>query len=122
MIRTVPRLAAALAFVAAIILAASAPVRAEAQYSDAKLKSFVVAALEVNRLVDQWEPKIRSAPDQQQAAQMTEQANADLVAAVERTEGITLDEYNEIATAVQTDEALSKRVYDIASTLEKPAK
>lgn len=121
MIRIFPRLAAALALAVAIVLTAGAPVRAEAEYSDAKLKSFVVAALEVNRLVDQWEPKIRSAKDQQQAAQMTEQANAELVAAVERTDGITLDEYNEIATAVQRDEALSKRVYDIASSMKKPA-
>ncbi len=64
-----------------VLLPTGAP-RADEQYDQAKLESFVTAALAVNQLVEQWTPRIQSAQNETEAAQLREQANGELVAAI----------------------------------------
>lgn len=88
---------------------------AQTQVEDGKLDSFVIAALTVQDLIDQWTPRIDGAENEEQAQQLVEEANTELAAAIEATDGITLDEYVEIRNAAQDDPALSA---DIAEKLE----
>ena len=104
-------LTAALAFA----LAASGPVWAQAQpeFSDQQLESFVVAAIAVDEVIREWNPRIQAAQDDAQAAQLREQANAELVEVITQTEGITIEEYQEIGRAAQADPDLAARINEI---------
>jgi hypothetical protein len=96
--------------VAALFLTGAQPLLAGEEYSDIKLQSFADAVLAVNAVVEQWRPQIQAAPNETDAEQMAQQANEDMRAAVAGTEGITVEEYQEIAQAAQTDPQLMARI------------
>jgi len=104
-------LTAALAFA----LAASGPVWAQAQpeFSDQQLESFVVAAIAVDEVIREWNPRIQAAEDDAQAAQLREQANAELVEVITQTDGITIEGYQEIGRAAQANPDLAARINEI---------
>jgi hypothetical protein len=108
-----------------LTLSAAGAAQAQEQYDQEKLESFVVAALEVNRLVEQWTPRIQAAPSETEAAEMREQANSQLVEAINQSSDITVDEYREISAAAQSDPALMARISEIIEemqpTQEQPA-
>jgi hypothetical protein len=101
-------LTAALAFG----LATSGPVCAQPtpEFSDQQLESFVVAALAVDKLIREWNPRIQAAEDKTQAAQLREQANGELVEIVARTDGITVEQYQQIVQAAKADPDLKARI------------
>jgi hypothetical protein len=103
---------------AVIGAAAIAPLRAQTQteVSDAKLESFVVAAVAVNKLMEEWSPRIQEAQNENEANTLRQQAQSEFVEAVEQTEGITLDEYQMIGQAAQQDPALNARIQKIYQT------
>jgi hypothetical protein len=80
------------------------------EYSEAKLQSFAKAVMAVNAVAEQWRPQIQSAPNQADAQKMAQQANDEMRAAVSGTEGITVEEYQEIAQAAQADPQLMARI------------
>ena len=96
----------------ACALATSGPVWAQAQseFSDQQLELFVVAALAVDKLIREWNPRIQAAQDDAQAAQMREQANGELAEAIARTDGITLEQYQQIVQAAKADPDLKGRI------------
>ena len=83
------------------------------QFSDAQLDSFVEAASEVEQLVAEWSPKIEAAQDEQAAEELRAQANEQLASAIEGTEGISMDEYQQIAQAARSDQQLAQRLQAI---------
>jgi hypothetical protein len=99
----------------ALALAASGPLWAQAQpeFSDQQLESFVVAAIAVDEVIREWNPRIQAAEDDAEAAQLREQANAELVEVITRTEGMTIEEYQEIGRAAQADPDLAARINEI---------
>jgi Domain of unknown function (DUF4168) len=99
----------------AFALTASGPVWAQAQpeFSDQQLESFVVAALAVDEVIRQWNPRIQAAENEARAAELREQANAELVEVITRTDGITIEQYQEIGRAAQADPALAARINEI---------
>jgi Domain of unknown function (DUF4168) len=99
----------------AFVLAASAPVWAQAQpeFSDQQLESFVVAAIAVDEVIREWNPRIQAAEDDAQAAQLREQANSELVEVITRTDGITMEQYQQIGRAAQADPDLAARINKI---------
>lgn len=100
--------------VAALLVAFAAPnASAEDEYTDAKLHSFASAVLAVNAIVERWRPQIQAAPSESDRQQMAEQANGEMRAAVEATEGITVEEYQEIAQAAQADPQLMARLDEV---------
>ncbi len=104
------------ALVVAVLLGSAAVGSANAQttvYSQAKLEAFVVAAIAVNSLIDKWVPRIQVAKSEAEAEQMRRQANAELIAAVEETEGISVDEYEKIGEAARSDPDLAARIEKI---------
>ena len=80
------------------------------EFSDQQLESFVVAALAVDKLIREWNPRIQPAEDMVQAAQLREQANGDLVEVIARTDGITVEQYQQILQAAKADPDLKARI------------
>ena len=98
-----------------LTLVTSGQVRAQAQpeFSDRQLESFVVAALAVDELIREWNPRIQGAENAEHAAQLREEANGALVEAITGTEGITLEQYQAIGQAAQSDPNLAARINEI---------
>jgi predicted Co/Zn/Cd cation transporter (cation efflux family) len=94
---------------AALFVALAAPALAE-EYSQAKLQSFANAVLAVNAIVEQWRPQIQGASSEADRQRMAEQANEEMRAAVEGTDGMTVEEYQAIAQAAQADPQLMARM------------
>ena len=94
-------------------LAAFGPASAEGHLSDAKLQAFVAAAVSASKVIEHWTPRIDSAESQEAIEELLAQANTELAAAIEGTDGITLEEYREIAQAAQADPGLSARIEQI---------
>jgi hypothetical protein len=99
----------------AVALAASGPVWAQAQpeFSDQQLESFVVAAIAVDEVIREWNPRIQAAKDDAEAAQLREQASSELVEVITRTDGITIEQYQQIGRAAQANPDLAARINEI---------
>jgi GTP1/Obg family GTP-binding protein len=93
-------------------LVTSGPVGAQQkpEFSDQQLESFVVAALAVDKLIREWNPRIQAAEDKAQAAQLREQANGELLEVIARTDGITVEQYQQIIHAAKADPDLKARI------------
>jgi hypothetical protein len=113
MFRKVRGVACAALLTGALSIGLSTAAPAQEQFPEDKLGSFVEAAIQVEQLVAEWSPKIEGAADEDAANQLREEANADLAAAIEETDGITVEEYRTIAQAAQSDPALSTRLREI---------
>jgi hypothetical protein len=112
-----------LAFLRALLLATGltagvlSPARAqEAQISDAKLQSFVVAAMKVGELIDQWTPRIEAAKTAEERAQLKGAANGELVQAIQSTGDLTVQEYQQIGQRAEGDQALQERIMKIVQS------
>ena len=86
---------------------------AQAAVSDAKIHAFLTAAMSVSKVIEQWTPRIEGAESQEAADNLIAQANAELTAVIEGTDGISPDEYKEITEAARTDPVLSARIEEI---------
>ena len=85
---------------------ATAPASAESTFAQTKLDAFVTAAMVVEELVQKWTPRIRSAGKGEEGAKLRAEVEAAIRAAIERTDGITVAEYNEIGGAARKDQVL----------------
>lgn len=101
------RFFAAFGLALALALAPLASADAQAEFEQGKLESFVTAAIAVNDLIERWGPRIEQAESDQEAAQMRQQANDEMVAAINQTEGISVQEYQNIVQAARNDPELS---------------
>ena len=96
----------------------SAPTEQATSYSDAELKSFAAAAVEVHRINSGYLPKMAdAAPDQQRA--LEQQALRETTAAVEK-QGLTSDKYDEILTAAQTRPEVATKVEQFLNKAPRP--
>lgn len=77
---------------------------------DAKIDSFVVAFLEVDKIGKQYAPRLQEAQSQDEQAKVRQEAGAAMQQAVESQSGITVDEYNAIITQAQSDPELATRI------------
>lgn len=107
------RTSGAIILALSLVFGVTSASQAQEQYDQAKLESFVTAALMVNDLVEQWTPRIQGAQDETEAAQLRDQANSELVAAIENAQGISVEEYREISQAAQSDPQLMARISGI---------
>jgi hypothetical protein len=101
------------AVTAPALAAEQAPAAQQSQassYSDEKIQSFVTAALEVEQVRQEYSAQFAEAESEEQRQAIAQQANDEMVKAVEDAPGISLQEYNQIAQAVERDPALSQRV------------
>lgn len=78
-------------------------------YSDAELKSFAVALLEVQRINDAYLPQLKAAKTTEEQQQVEEKASQEMEQAV-RTKGLSVDKYKEILTRAQSNPEVAERV------------
>ena len=103
---------AARAFVLGLVLGtvAISPAPAQSKFEPAKLEAFAIAAVRIDTLGREWVLRIQNATSEDAATQMRQQARSELASVIEKTEGITLDEYKEIARAAQNDPDLRSQL------------
>lgn len=83
-----------------------------ADLSDEKIEAFVDARESVVEISRQWEDRLNNADTQEEINSLQQQAQEEMVAAV-RDEGLTVEEYNMIVDAMQTDPDLQERVNEM---------
>jgi Domain of unknown function (DUF4168) len=104
----------ALLLASGLAAAALSPAGAqEDQISDTKLQTFVVAALKVSDLIDQWTPRIEAAKTPEEKAQLKQTANGELVQAIQSSGDMTVQEYQQIGQRAEGDQALQDRIVKI---------
>lgn len=108
----------ALMFALLFAVSGAGAARAQGAYSDAKLESYVEAAIQVAALMEDYQPRVEAAESPQRADNLRAEAKAKMDAAIDRTPGITIDEYIEILLAARDDKALHARI----DTLYRAAK
>ena len=98
---------------AVLVLTGARASAAQEAFTDAKLHSFASAVIAVNAVVERWRPQIQAAPSDADKQQMAEKANQEMRAAVEGTEGLSVEEYQAIAQAAQGDPQLMARIDEV---------
>ena len=89
------------------------PIQAQSAYSQEKLETFADAVIAVQKVAQEWLPRIQAAESDAAAQQMNGQAESEIAAAIEAIPGITVAEYLEINGQVAGDVILASRVNDI---------
>lgn len=79
-------------------------------FSDETLEAFADAVEAVDGLRTDYRGQIDAAATQADRDRLTDEANREIARTVRDTDGITIEEYNAIATQAQTDSALNARV------------
>jgi len=78
-------------------------------YTDAELKTFALAALEVLRINDVYLPKLKMAATPEEQRQVEKTATDEMVKAVEK-EGLSVAKYKEIMTHAEANPEIAERV------------
>lgn len=104
--------ASCLALVLAATLAGAALAQAQAapSFSDAKLSSFIDAAKKIDGVIVAWNPKIAAAKTPEEKEQVLAQAEGEALKAIEKTKGITVEEYRQIGDAARQDPNLAAKL------------
>ncbi len=83
---------------------------AQASYSEEKLQSFASAAVQIQQIREDYTAQIQQAESEDERQQLAEEANNEMVGAVESAPGISVEEYNEIIEASAEDQELTQRI------------
>lgn len=81
-------------------------------FSDEKIESFVDARERVVEISRKWEERLNNTESQEELNSLQQEAQQEMVEAV-RDEGISVNDYNMIVDATQTDPALRERVNEL---------
>lgn len=79
-------------------------------FSDSKLKTVAKAYIQVFDIQQVYGPQIEAAENQQEAQQLQQQANEQMVQAIEHEEDLTVEEYSEVINAVQQSAELREKL------------
>ncbi|MGR3375119.1 DUF4168 domain-containing protein [Salipiger abyssi] len=120
--------------IAALIAAPVAPVMAQtaetapeapaqtapaADFSEDQLSSFVDAALHVQEVQKDYMTQIEAAAAEDEKKALIQEANTEMTAAVEETEGMDVTTYNRIGQAAQSDPELNERILAMVETRQR---
>ncbi|MGM0561511.1 MAG: DUF4168 domain-containing protein [Pseudomonadota bacterium] len=78
-------------------------------YSDEQLQNYVLAMQDVSAIGQEKEPEIANAESEDEAQQIWQEAQEEMASAVE-DRGLTVEEYNEITQAAQSDPELASKL------------
>lgn len=109
MLGAVAMLLAAVAMPAAADQNANRQLSGQANYSEEELESFAAASLRVQKLNQEWVPKITSAKTPQESQTMRSKAVEQMTQAV-RDEGLSLADYNGIYKAAKRDPKMAATI------------
>jgi hypothetical protein len=88
--------------------AAPAPAPAP-NVSDSQLKSFAVASLEVDKISQEYAPKLQAAQTPTDQDAVRKEATQKMVAAVQQ-KGLSVDDYRRIAVAARSNPDLARKI------------
>lgn len=92
------------------VLAQEQPDGAVLVQEDAKLDSFVMAAVAVDEVRNTYVTQLQTIEDEAEQQSLIQEANAAIVQAVEEAEGITLEEYVAIGEAAGADPEIAAQI------------
>jgi len=78
------------------------------QVSDQELTAFAKAYAEVQQIRSQYEPSLQKTKDAKESERLQQEANAKLKKTLDK-QGLSIDRYNKIYTAVNANEALRRK-------------
>lgn len=81
--------------------------------SDSEIEAFANAMVDVQELGQEWTEKMQETDDQEELSSMQEEAQEEMISAIE-SHDMTVEEYNEIATAAQQDPELAQKIEEAA--------
>lgn len=85
------------------------------QLSDANLLKFSIAMDSIQQIGAKYETEFQNASDPEQAQKLQQQAQSEMVDAVESA-GLSTEEYNAIAQQAQVDEALRNKILSMSGS------
>lgn len=88
----------------------ASPPPLEGPVSDQMIDVFAATAIEVQVVANDYAAQIEAAESEADRQQLVETANADIAGTIEAAEGITIEEYLQIAEAASEDPALNQRI------------
>ncbi len=88
-------------------------------YSEEKLDSYADAALKVAKISLKVAPQIQSAETEQLKEDLFLRMQQDMVSAVQATDGITVQEYNQISLAARQDVNLANKIQSKFEDLQR---
>lgn len=91
-------------------------------FDDQKLQAFTVAFLAVSDVKEQYTERFRQAPSDDEKQKVQVEATQQMEQAVDQTDGISVDEYNQIIQTAQTDEALAQKLNGMIGEAAKSQK
>lgn len=78
-------------------------------FSEEQLESYAAAVLKVQEIDSAWRPRIDQAENEAEAEELTVQATDEMIGGIE-SEGLSVQEYNAITLAAQSDEQLYEHI------------
>jgi hypothetical protein len=91
---------------------------APAAISDQKIEAFAVAYLQVDKVRQDYAAKIGAEKDAVNKQKLQNEANKQMINAVEKSPDMSLDEYKTIITAAQTNPDVAKKVQEKLKTTD----
>lgn len=79
------------------------------ELTDAQVEAFIEAATSIQAVIAEYQPQLQAAESQEDAVALQQEAQGQLVIAVEEA-GLTASQYQRIAAAAQTDEEVAARL------------
>lgn len=98
-------------FAAPTAAIAQSTAQQQAQISDEDLKTFAVAAREVQQINQTYAPAYQAAQSDEQRTAIEDEAMGKMTQAV-KDKGLSVEKYNQIVTAAQADPEIARRVDD----------
>lgn len=89
-------------------------------FSAQKLQSFAGAVTGIQQVARDYAPRLREAETLEQVSELEKQAQTEMLQTVEN-EGLTVEEYNQIATAAQGDPRLAAEIQGYMADTEGSA-
>lgn len=91
------------------------PQAEQIEVTDSKLALYVQAATKITEIRDQFQQKMAAADSPEEAQGLQEEASSEMIGAVESF-GMTVEEYNQIAYALQSDSELRERLEELQNS------
>ncbi|WP_335949518.1 DUF4168 domain-containing protein [Salipiger bermudensis] len=88
-------------------------------FSEDELTSFVDAAMEVQAVQQDYMAQIEAAPEDAERQALVQEAQQEMANAVEETEGMDVQTYNEIGQAAQSNPELNERILAMLQTRQQ---
>ena len=83
---------------------------AAAEMSDEKLKAVASAYIKVFEVQQTYAPRIETAETPEEANRLQQAANQEMMDVIENEENVTVEDYNDVITALRDDEELRDRL------------